>query len=86
MTENEQQRFDQISGTLEQGQFYAIKDILRSKSFLQSFALDSRKMVSSGMDNDEEKSASNVVHIAVDEDESRLSRGEPPEMTIPEMT
>ncbi|PSS07920.1 Neurofilament light polypeptide like [Actinidia chinensis var. chinensis] len=78
LTENEQERFDQIYGTLEQGQFYPIKDILRSKSFLRSFALDSEKMMSSGRDNAEEKSAGDAANVAGDENESCLSRGDPP--------
>ena len=56
LIENEQERFDLISSTLEQGQFYTVKDILRSKSFLQTFAPNSEKMVSNGGDNAEEKS------------------------------
>ncbi|GFY96879.1 hypothetical protein Acr_11g0011850 [Actinidia rufa] len=75
----EQERFDQISNTLEQGQFYPIKDILHSKSFLRSFALDFKKMGSNCRDNAEEKPTCHVVHVAADEGESSLFRGDPPE-------
>ncbi|GFZ05449.1 hypothetical protein Acr_17g0010210 [Actinidia rufa] len=51
LTEIEQQRFDQISNTPERGQFYPIKDVLRSKSFLRSFALNFKKMASNGGSN-----------------------------------
>ena len=51
LTKTEQEMFDTILCTLEQGQFYPIKDVLHSKSFLRSFALDSEKMVSNGGDN-----------------------------------
>ncbi|GFZ21560.1 hypothetical protein Acr_29g0007220 [Actinidia rufa] len=43
---------------------YPIKDIFCSKSFLQSFDLDSGKMASSGGDNVEEKSIDDAAHIA----------------------
>ncbi|GFS33944.1 hypothetical protein Acr_00g0031400 [Actinidia rufa] len=66
LTETEQGRFDQISSTLEQGQFYSIKDVLRSKSFLRSFTLNSRKMEYSGGDNVEEKTEGNAAHVAAD--------------------
>ncbi|GFZ00947.1 hypothetical protein Acr_14g0005820 [Actinidia rufa] len=64
LTEIEQQRFNQISGMLERGQFYPIKDVLCSKSFLRSFALDSGKMVSSDGDNAKEKPVGDVAHVA----------------------
>ncbi|XP_057465950.1 uncharacterized protein LOC130755554 isoform X2 [Actinidia eriantha] len=67
LTEVEQERFDRISGTLEQGQLYPIKDILRSKSFLRSFGLDSGRMASSGGDNVEQKPAGDAAHVAADE-------------------
>ncbi|GFZ18498.1 hypothetical protein Acr_27g0002370 [Actinidia rufa] len=79
LTKHEQERFDQISRTLEQEQFYTIKDILRLKSFLGSFALDLEKMASSGVDNAEEKNTCDEVHVATNEGESLLSRGDAPE-------
>ena len=66
LTEIEQKRFDQISGTLEKGQFYSIKDIFRLKSFLRSFGLDFGRMASSEKDNVEEKSSGDVTHVATD--------------------
>ncbi|PSS08060.1 Kinesin-like protein [Actinidia chinensis var. chinensis] len=69
--------FDSVLGTLEQGQFYPIKDILRSKSFLISFALNSKKMVSSGGDNAEDKPASDMAHVVGDEGETLISRDDP---------
>ena len=86
LTEHKQERFDQIYDTLDQGQFYSVRDILHSKSFLRSSALDSRKMVSNGRDNSEEKSVGDAAHIVADEGESYLSQGDPPEVTIHKMT
>ncbi|GFY85473.1 hypothetical protein Acr_04g0002110 [Actinidia rufa] len=71
MIEHEQKRFDPISSTLEQEQFYSVRDILCSKSFLKSFALDSGKTMSSGGDNAEDKSMSDVDHVAFDEGEPK---------------
>ncbi|GFS32605.1 hypothetical protein Acr_00g0023450 [Actinidia rufa] len=65
----------QISSNLEKEQFYVVKDIVRSKAFLRNFAIDSGNMASNGGDNAKEKNVGNVVHIATDEVESRLSRG-----------
>ncbi|GFZ02251.1 hypothetical protein Acr_15g0008590 [Actinidia rufa] len=76
LTEVEQEGFDQISGKLEQGQHYPIKDVFFSKSFLYSFGLKSRKMASSGGDNAEEKSVGDTAHVAAEEGESRLSQGD----------
>ena len=73
LTEVEQERFDQISGTLEKGQFYLIKDVLRSKSFLQIFSLDSGRMASNGGNNAKEKPTSDAAHVATNEVESSLS-------------
>ncbi|GFZ04992.1 hypothetical protein Acr_17g0005640 [Actinidia rufa] len=53
--------------TPEQGQFYSIKEILSSRSFLRSFALDSRQMMSNGGDNAEDKPASGAVYVVGDE-------------------
>ncbi|GFS46039.1 hypothetical protein Acr_00g0099780 [Actinidia rufa] len=58
-TKSEQDRFDLISGTLQQGQFYMVKDIIRSKAFLKSFTLDSKHMASSEGDNAKEKNIGN---------------------------
>ncbi|GFZ03476.1 hypothetical protein Acr_16g0001000 [Actinidia rufa] len=66
LTETEQEMFDLVLGTLERGQFYPIKDVLRSKSFLRIFALDSEKIVSSGGYNAEDKPSSDMAHIAGD--------------------
>ena len=85
LTKIEQRRFDQILGMLERGQFYSIKDIRHSKSFLRSFALDSRKMVSNGGENAEKKPTGDAAHIMGDEGESRPSRGDSPKVIIPEM-
>ncbi|GFS44401.1 hypothetical protein Acr_00g0090120 [Actinidia rufa] len=82
LIETKQERFDQISGTLEQGQLYPIKDVLCSKSSLQSFALDFGRMVSSGVDNVEEKPMGNTAHIAANEGESHLSQGDPPKLSF----
>ncbi|GFS40062.1 hypothetical protein Acr_00g0066460 [Actinidia rufa] len=73
LTEVEQERFDRISGTLEQGQFYPIKDILRLKSFLRSFGLDFGRMASSAGDNVKQKPAGNAAHVAADEGSSSSS-------------
>ncbi|GFS46080.1 hypothetical protein Acr_00g0100020 [Actinidia rufa] len=62
-----QERFDQISSTLEQGQLYLIKGVLRSKSFLRSFGLDSKRMAYNGMDNAKEKSAGDATHVVINE-------------------
>ena len=43
-------------------------------------------MVSSGGDNAEEKPTCDAAYAIADEGESRLSRGDLPEVTIPEMT
>ena len=59
-------------------QFYVVKDILRSKAFLRSFALDSGNMVSNDGDNAKEKITGNTAHVAVDEGESYHSWGDPP--------
>ncbi|GFZ08922.1 hypothetical protein Acr_20g0007300 [Actinidia rufa] len=67
LTEVKQQRFDQILGVLEQGQFYPIKDVLHSKFFLRSFALNSKKMVFNGGDNVDEKLAGDAAHVGGDE-------------------
>ncbi|GFZ21567.1 hypothetical protein Acr_29g0007290 [Actinidia rufa] len=53
------------------------KDVLLSKSFLRSFALDSRKIMSSGKDNAEDKSTSNAAHVASDEGESCIFQDDP---------
>ena len=55
------------------GQHYPIKDMFLSKSFLQSFGLDSIKMTSSGRDNAKVKSADDVAHVIGDEGESHIS-------------
>ncbi|GFS38695.1 hypothetical protein Acr_00g0058930 [Actinidia rufa] len=78
LIEIEQERFDQISSTLEQGQYYLIKDVLHSKSFLKSFTLDYKKMVSSGRDNVKKKLVADAAHIATDEGDSYLSQDDPP--------
>ncbi|GFZ01002.1 hypothetical protein Acr_14g0006370 [Actinidia rufa] len=74
LTKTEQEMFDTILGTLKRGQFYPIKDVLHSKSFLRSFTLDSEKMVSSGRDNAKDKPAGNAAHIAGHEGELHFSR------------
>ena len=81
LTQSKQDKFDYISGTLKQGQFYAVKDIIHSKAFLRSFDLDSGDMASSGGDNTEEKNAGDSAHVATDEGESHHSRGDHSEMT-----
>ena len=73
LTESEQERLFQIYGTLEHGQFYAVQDILRSKAFLWSFALNLRNMASNGRDNAEEKIVGDGAHVVANEGESRLS-------------
>ncbi|GFZ05434.1 hypothetical protein Acr_17g0010060 [Actinidia rufa] len=73
LSETKQERFNTISGTLERGQFYPIKGVLGSKSFFRNFALDSRKMVSSVGNNDEDKPTGNTAHVAGDEGESPIS-------------
>ncbi|GFS30442.1 hypothetical protein Acr_00g0011920 [Actinidia rufa] len=78
LTQSEQERLEQIYGTLEQGQFYAIKDILHSKTFLRSFAFDLGKMASRSRDNAKEKNIGNKTHVLADVGESSLSRGDPP--------
>ena len=73
MTKFEQKRFDLISGNLQQGQFYAVKDIARSKAFLRSFALDSEHKASSKGDNAKEKNTGDASHVTTDEGESHHS-------------
>ncbi|GFZ06715.1 hypothetical protein Acr_18g0008850 [Actinidia rufa] len=79
LTKIEQQRFDQFLDSLEQGQTYLIKVILSSRSFLKSFALDSRKMASSGGDNAGDKLAGGATQVASDKVESHHSRDDPPQ-------
>ncbi|GFZ08935.1 hypothetical protein Acr_20g0007430 [Actinidia rufa] len=52
-----------ISGMLKRGQFYPIKADFCLKSFLRGFALDFKKMVSSGKDNAKEKPTGDAAHI-----------------------
>ena len=78
LTESEQDRFDHISGNLKRGQFYTVKDIIRSKVFLRSFALESGNMTSSGGHNTEEKNASEEAHFVADEGEPHHSQCDPP--------
>ena len=77
MTKSEQERFYLISSTLQKREFYAIKDIVQSKAYLMSIALDSEPMASSRGDNAEDKNTGDVAHVATDEGESCHSRGDP---------
>ncbi|GFY93887.1 hypothetical protein Acr_09g0003330 [Actinidia rufa] len=78
LIEIEQQRFDKILGMLERGQFYPIKDVLRSKSFLISFTLDYGKMVPNGGDNAKDNPVGDATHVAGDEAKSRHSQDNSP--------
>ena len=74
LTETKHERLDLISNTLQPGELYSIKDILRSKVFIKCFALASQPIASSGGDNVEERNDGGAPHVAIDEGESRHSQ------------
>ena len=77
MLTTEQERLENILDSLQEGNFFTIKEVLESKYFRRCFGPPSESMASSSGENGKDTLTSNTTLVASDEGESHHSRDEP---------